>query len=213
MIDLFGIGFIAGLALAIPVGPMALLLIQTTIQKGLAAGLSGGLGMASVDFAYAVAVFSIGGAIASFLGSWGTLVSWIGAAILAVLGLLTVRNNWIQKSITELVTEPQSTSALRSYLKFVLATLVNPPTALYFLALSASLAGKLATPGQSVAAFLSSALIFGLGVFLGSGIWQEALVLSASALRKFLTPTARRWIGVFSGILITSLAVRMVVGS
>jgi threonine/homoserine/homoserine lactone efflux protein len=69
MWDLFTIGFFAGLALAIPVGPMAILLVNTTISRGLRHGVVGALGLATVDGVSALAVFVIGGGIAAALTS------------------------------------------------------------------------------------------------------------------------------------------------
>jgi hypothetical protein len=48
MSDLFVIGFFAGLALAIPVGPMAIMLINTTLEKGWRTGVAGASAMATV---------------------------------------------------------------------------------------------------------------------------------------------------------------------
>ena len=45
MSDLFVIGFFAGLALAIPVGPMAIMLINTTLEKGWRTGVAGASAM------------------------------------------------------------------------------------------------------------------------------------------------------------------------
>jgi threonine/homoserine/homoserine lactone efflux protein len=42
-------GFILGLLVSIPLGPVGALCIQRTISKGYKAGLLGGLGAASVD--------------------------------------------------------------------------------------------------------------------------------------------------------------------
>ena len=49
-------GLAAGLSVAAPVGPMALLCIQRTLRSGLAAGLSTGLGAVTVNVAYATIV-------------------------------------------------------------------------------------------------------------------------------------------------------------
>lgn len=209
MTELFGIGFFAGLALAIPVGPMALLLIQTTLKNGLRVGLVSGLGMASVDWGYALLVFLVGGAISSFLSQWGQVLTWLGSSVLIVLGVLTVRSNWKSSPITESASTTETDSATRSYLKFVAATVVNPPTALYFLALAATLGSKADFSSMSASQVALSAAAFSVGVFIGSGLWQESLAVGSSFLRSHLSPAVRRWIGIASGLLIVGLALRM----
>ena len=49
MNELFTIGFFAGLALAIPVGPMAIMLINTTLEKGWRHGVAGASAMAVTE--------------------------------------------------------------------------------------------------------------------------------------------------------------------
>ena len=210
MIELFGIGFIAGLALAIPVGPMALLLISTTIRSGVNVGLASGLAMATVDFGYAVTVFALGNYLSLVLATWGTALSYLGAGILVFLGGQTIFKNWRSKNQGSNTSEVERTTAGKSFAKFVAATIVNPPTALYFLALAATVSRLSSTANLPEVSVLWQALAFGTGVFIGSGIWQESLVLGAAALRRWLSSSVRRWIGVISGILIVGLAVRMV---
>lgn len=95
--ELFIFGLTAGIALAIPVGPMALLLIDTTLRHGLRVGAAGALAMASVDATYAVVVFLAGSAVASILGTYGIWFSLIGAAILLGLGGQTIYKALSQK--------------------------------------------------------------------------------------------------------------------
>ncbi|MFM5905654.1 MAG: LysE family translocator [Micrococcales bacterium] len=209
--DLFAIGIFAGLALAIPVGPMALLLIQTTIQRGLSAGIAGGLGMATVDFLYAIAAFTMGGLVTTFLGSSGGFLSWVGGLILAGFGARTAVSSWRTRNSNVDSVVTQKITASRNFFRFVAATLVNPPTALYFVALAATFAQKFSRTELCVLEFSSLALTFGLGVFLGSGLWQESLAVGAHTLKKWLSVKAQKWIGVSSGVLIVALAVKMVV--
>jgi len=215
MIELFGIGFIAGLALAIPVGPMALLLIGTTLRGGLRVGLASGLAMAVVDLSYAVFVFVLGSWLNELLDNWGTALTYVGAAILVFLGGQTIYKNWrAVESLGQHANEPaqpDQVSAAKSFAKFVAATAINPPTALYFLALAATVSKLSASNQPNQISILAAALAFGIGVFIGSGIWQESLVLGAAALRRWLSASVRRWIGVVSGALIILLAARMAV--
>ena len=54
-------GMLVGLMVAVPLGPMGVLIIQKTLHKGALAGFIAGMGAASADFFYAlVAAFGLG---------------------------------------------------------------------------------------------------------------------------------------------------------
>lgn len=203
MWELFTIGFMAGLALAIPVGPMAIMLINTTISRGLRHGVVGALGMATVDGAYALAVFVIGGIIAAALTSLKLVFGLIGAGILLVLGIQTAYKNLkllrAQDTLNGKTMDPGSVG--KTFGTFVAATVVNAPTALYFLAIAPNVANM----GYSLTA--TNVLIFVISVFIGSLIWQEALVFTGLAIRGITTNRFRAWIGLVGGGLIVLLAI------
>ena len=201
--ELFIFGLTAGLALAIPVGPMALLLIDTILRHGLRVGAAGALAMASVDATYAVVVFLAGSAVASILGTYGIWFTLIGAAILLGLGAQTIYKALSQRRASQGSTgaRAEATTAGKTFLKFAAATVVNPPTALYFLAITPSLVGL--TGSDPVAATFA----FASGVFLGSAVWQQALALSGAAIRGITTPRVRTWLSLAGGAMIVALAI------
>jgi len=202
MWELFTIGFLAGLALAIPVGPMAILLVNTTISRGLRHGVVGALGMATVDGVYALAVFVIGGIIASALTSLKLVFALVGAAILLFLGVQTLYKNLQLLGKTDLPTNVanEKSSVAKTFGTFVAATVVNPPTALYFLAIAPNVANM----GFELS--FSTATIFALAVLIGSLIWQEALVFVGLAVRGITSNRFRVWLGLLGGLLIIGLA-------
>jgi threonine/homoserine/homoserine lactone efflux protein len=205
MESIFAIGFAAGLALAIPVGPMAILLINTTMAKGWRHGALGALAMATVDGLYAATVFFVGGTISAWLKDWALQLSLGGAAILLYLGITT-----LVKSLKNLRLEAGETIAIsgslaKTFATFFLATVLNPPTALYFLALAPSVA-QLAGGGIA-----NAGLAFASGVFVGSIIWQQSLAFAGVGLRSITHGKLRAWIGALGGTLIIGLAVAMAI--
>lgn len=212
MTELLWVGFFAGLALAIPVGPMAILLVNTTIERGIRHGAVGALAMASIDFSYAFVVFVLGQIIANLLDSFGLWLSLAGAAILLLLGGQTLLQN------VKLFGQPDSVGAsaseskklITTFGKFAGATVLNPPTALYFLAIAPSLTGSNGSSGDATNLILS-ALMFAIGVFFGSVIWQEGLALAGLGLRQITSNKVRPWIGSVGGLLIIGLAVKIAV--
>ena len=205
MNELFTIGFFAGLALAIPVGPMAIMLINTTLEKGWRHGVAGASAMASIDFSYALTVFLLGHAVSSFFSTWGQLLSFFGAAILLALGITTlVRNFKLMKASAEEVSAAKAgATPAKTYLLFAGATILNPPTALYFLGIAPSVAQ---VDSEN---FVLSAFVFAIGVFVGSVIWQQGLALTGTTLRRFAQNKVRIFFGLVGGALIVSLAVSL----
>ena len=203
MWELFTIGFLAGLALAIPVGPMAIMLVNTTISRGLRHGVFGALGMATVDGTYALAVFVVGGIIASTLSAFKLAFGLIGALILLILGIQTLAKNLSlmgKQDLTQAALEKQG-SVAKTFGTFVAATVVNPPTALYFLAIAPNVANM----GFTLDPW--NVAVFSIAVFVGSLIWQEALVFVGLAVRGVTTNRFRVWLGLLGGLLIIGLAI------
>lgn len=205
MAELFAIGFFAGLALAIPVGPMAIMLINTTLEKGWRHGVAGASAMATVDFLYALTVFLLGSAIASFFADWGQLLSQLGALILLALGVIMLVQNidLIRSKATEISEGKSGKTATKTFGLFILATAVNPPTALFFLGIAPSVAQYASSN------ILINAFTFAIGVFVGSAIWQQVLAFTGNTMRKFAQRRVRIFFGLIGGVLIVVLALAL----
>jgi threonine/homoserine/homoserine lactone efflux protein len=60
-------GIFAGFAIAVPVGVIAVLIIETGMIGGLRRGLAAGAGAATVDLLYCASALALGGLISSLL--------------------------------------------------------------------------------------------------------------------------------------------------
>ena len=138
------------------------MLINTTMSRGWRHGVVGALAMAVIDFSYALLVFLVGALIADFLSAWGVLLSLAGAAILLGLGAQTlIRNLRLLNQPDRQSEKPASSGSLaKTFSVFAGATVLNPPTALYFLAIAPTVSTLSASTG------LAPALVFAGGVFL-----------------------------------------------
>ena len=169
--EIFAAGFVAGLALAIPLGPMAILLISTTLKSGRSVGAFGALAMASVDFLYATLVFAFGAGLINWLHDAATALQWIGSAILVFVAarIFISARRWQHLTIAP---DAKTYSRFTTYAKFFGLTILNPATAFYFFGITPSVA--LIAQGSS-----GAFLLFGIGVFIASIIWQLCLVFAA----------------------------------
>jgi threonine/homoserine/homoserine lactone efflux protein len=204
--EIFGAGFIAGLALAIPLGPMAILLIGTTLRSGRSVGTFGALAMATVDACYAAIVFAFGNLVIAALSHWILPLRILGSAILVVIAVKI----WLdsRKTLEMIATSQPSLvqSKALTFAKFSGLTIINPATAFYFVGITPSVSSLNASQGLTI-----GFLIFAGGVFFGSLIWQLTLVQMGSLTAKFTDKKVQNQIQRAGAFLILLLAVGLLI--
>lgn len=193
-------GVIAGLAIAMPVGPIALLILDTGMRRGFRVASAAGAGTASADGVYATLAGLLGAGIATVLASVILPARLLGATVLAFIGL---------RSLLAL-RHPADPNAApsnggrgpgRTYLFFLLLTIVNPTTFLYFSALMLGL--PVLGPGTG------SRLLFAAGAFGASLAWQQLLAVAGALLRGRLSPRVQLGTRLFGALVILGFAVRI----
>jgi threonine/homoserine/homoserine lactone efflux protein len=168
-------GAIAGYAIAIPVGAIAVLIIHTAVSHGLRTGLAAGIGAASADFVYSAIAVVVGGTAAALIAGIETPLR-IGAGIaliaLAVRGFIGLRSTHDPSTAR---VRAAAHSHGRTYLTFLGLTLLNPVTVVYFAALVVGLPnlGGIAERGTFV-----------LAVFAASLSWQSLLAVFGAAVGR-----------------------------
>ena len=194
-------GFVAGLALAIPLGPMALLLISTTLKRGRNVGAFGALAMASVDFAYALIVFAFGSVVVNALVEWQFWLRLLGSLLLVLLAIKIFIDAIKSRGLAMTENESASGSRFKTYAKFFGLTVINPATAFYFFGITPSVAALSSESGTA------SIFYFAFGVFFGSIIWQMSLVGAAQLTRMFTNAKFQMFLQIAGAVLIVALAV------
>ena len=174
-------GLAAGLIIAAPVGPVNLLCIRRTLEKGWKSGMVSGLGAALADTLYgAIAGFSITLAIQLLIREefWIRLV---GGILLMVIGVVYYR-----MPSRSLEAGPDVSSVNSDFVSAFLLNVTNPTTVLSFLAVLATLG-----IGRQRPLWQTSLLV--AGIFCGSMIWWTILVSAANRLRSRITDRTMRW--------------------
>ncbi len=170
-------GVAIGLAVAIPVGPIALLCMRRTLERGFFAGFATGLGAAFADLLYAaIAAFGIA-AIENVLAEYRTPLSFVGGLFLLALAWRTGFHR--SSAVRELRDGARGIpSALIS--GFVL-TATNPLTVLGFVAIFAGFGvGRgLTDTGRAV--------LLIAGVLTGSALWWMALTGVIARIRHLFS--------------------------
>ncbi|MBI3149437.1 MAG: LysE family transporter [Betaproteobacteria bacterium] len=181
-----------GLAVAAPVGPMALLCIERTLARGQVAGLAFGLGIALADAAYA-ALAALGvGTLSELLLASSRPLQVIGGVLMLYFGL---RVALAKPSVAIAGKDPGSNA--RALLTAFALTLANPPTIVFFAGVFAAMSsgGAAARPA-----------VFALGVLTGSALWWLLLSSLVRALGRFLDQRWRRGINLVCGLVVAALA-------
>jgi len=190
-IGLFFKGLLVGFLIATPVGPIGVLCIQRTLNKGKLHGIVSGLGAASADAIYGfIAAFGLT-FISNFLVKEQPWLRLVGGIFLCYMGARVLLSKSEKRATPE-----DGASYVRDYVSAFILTFTNPTTFLAFAAAFAGL-GLVSLIEHHIAALLLVA-----GVFVGSGLWWLILSgITATFLGKLLY-TRPAWLNKISGIII-----------
>lgn len=187
-------GFLIGLSIAAPVGPIGMLCIKRTLTHGRLSGFFTGMGAAVADACYgAVAAFGLVG-ISNILAEYNTLLRIIGGIFLLYLGIKIMRQREITKDVAA-----KHTSLFKDFSVTVLLTLSNPTTIFSFMAIFAGL-------GISGYSNTLSSLVMVSGVFLGSMMWWFALSLSVGLMKHKISERNIHVINMCSGFVLLAFS-------
>ncbi len=197
-------GFLFGLAIAAPVGPIGLLCIQRSLNHGRLAGFLSGLGAATADAFYgSLAAFGLS-LVIGFLVAQQQWLRLGGGLFIIYLGLRTVLASRLAALPTPVQTNPSNKLNLAAmYGSTLLLTLANPVTILSFTAVFAGF-GLGSTDSTGI-----EGVILVLGVFTGSALWWLALSSLAGAFRRRLQQGPLQLINLVSGGFLLTFGVAL----
>ena len=189
-------GFLLAITIAAPVGPTGVLCMQRTLSGGRLYGFISGLGASTAHAIFgSVAAFGLT-FVSSFLAAYqfwfrlgsGLFICYLGAKVFLLIP---------GKRLT-LVT---GMGYVGGYTSIFFLTLLNPITALFFVAVFPVL-GHL-DQGASYA----SAGTLVAGVFAGSTLWWFVLSIVTSVFQERVSPSTMRWVNRISGGLIIAFGI------
>jgi threonine/homoserine/homoserine lactone efflux protein len=187
-------GFLAGFALAAPLGPVAVLCIRRVIAKGRVEGFLTGLGAAVADTTFG-AVAGLGMTyIIGIVKAYETAIGLVGGAIVLIVGILAFR-----APVSEITSASGSETLRRDALSAFTMGITNPATMLGAVGIFAAF-GRIDYHTHPIRAFWLVA-----GVFSGSATWWVVLAMIAGKLKaEGLTPGLRRLNHLSGGIITVS---------
>ena len=193
-------GILAGYGIAIPVGPITILIFDTALRRGFGAALPAAAGAASADLVYATLAAVAGFTLSSRLAPHAQILRLVGAL---VLGAIAAYRLWrLLGARTAAVSPAPVRTPARTYAAFLGLTLTNPLTVTYFAALIIGLQGGTLATGPSKVIFVAAAVA-------ASFSWQVALATAGTLLHHRLPERAALVTGIAGNLVIALLALRL----
>ena len=195
---------LAGYGIAIPVGAIAVLILETGMRRGFRPAFAAGTGAAAADLTYAALAAVAGPPIAAALSSYTRALQSGSAALLLAIGL---RGLWAAKR--NAAGPPAGSNlargALRTFWQFLGLTLLNPLTVAYFAAL---------VLGRGPENSLSPAgrLAFVAGAWLASWSWQSLLAASGALAQRLLSRRAQQLTTILGNAVVIGFGLRILAG-
>lgn len=197
VLNLFLKGWMAGLVIAMPFGPIGMICLQHSLVRGLTYGLAAGLGVAAADAIYGGFVGFGSAMLSNILITHQIWFQLAGSLFLCYLGLAILFTKQ-----TALETEEKGIASLpQVFFKTFLITITNPLTLLSFVGIYTGMGIQLDSYKTL------SALILGAGVFMGSAVWWLIMSSGASVLRKKINLKPSSYMNKFTGSLILLFAI------
>ncbi|MEI7524628.1 MAG: LysE family transporter [Mariniphaga sp.] len=191
-------GFMIGMAVSIPLGPLGMLCIKRTVNKNWKSGFLSGLGIAASDAIYAIiAGFSLT-IIIDFINSYEIYFKILGASMVIFLGLYIFLSN-PAKEIQKF--KQKGTSYLQDFLTAFLLTVTNPLSVFVFIAIFTSYSLVL-QPSHPIEALM----IVG-GIFSGGATWWFIITGLAFLFKHKLTIDTLWWANKIIGLGVILIAV------
>lgn len=201
--EAFLAGVIAGYGIAIPVGAIALLIIQVGIKCGFRCAFMAGAGAATADLIYAGLAVVGGAALAQLIDSAGSAFRVGSGLVLVAIAVVGLRR--ASKPVEQAdVAMPNRSELASTYARFLGLTVINPTTIIYFAAV---------VVGLGVASGLtpSGGILFCLGAFAASLSWQTLLAFTGASAGRRMSPKVQTVAMLVGNVLILLLAVAIII--
>ncbi len=202
---LIGLGLCVGLLIAIPVGPVNILCIQRTLERGFWGGIAAGLGAVFADgLLVAFAAFGMT-AIADLMENHKIEVQLIGGLIISAFGLRL------------LFFHPKMTTPLGEESSLAINTGTIPQTFFLTVTNPGAILGVFAIIGGVVGSVLGrfdsymSALILVMAVMGGSLIWWFSLSWLIATMRHHLNEKRLKIINQAAGLILLAFAIALLI--
>jgi threonine/homoserine/homoserine lactone efflux protein len=201
-IELFWKGIIVGLMVSIPLGPIGVLCVQRTLNKGHRSGFVSGLGAAMADMIFAM-IAGLGITfIIRFIQEKHIYFQIIGGIIVIILGVHIFYTNPVRQLRMQRMNRNKLS---QDFFSVFFLTITNPMAIFFFLAMFAGI--NIATGPMSIIHLITMVS----GVFVGSAAWWFLLSTFVNFWRDRFRLKNIWWMNKVAGVVIFVLGIAAIV--
>ncbi|MBO7337446.1 MAG: LysE family translocator [Paludibacteraceae bacterium] len=191
-------GILLGIFISIPVGPIAVLCIQRTLDRGKYHGWITGLGASLSDVLYStLAVYGLS-FVVDFIQTHQFFIEIIGAVVIFLFGYFLFRSN---PSVNLTANREKKESYLQDFVTAFAITISNPLIIFLFIPLFAQF------DFVTAEASIDKIAIAMFAVFVGGALWWFALTSVVNLFRRKINVRGLGLINRISGGILMGLAV------
>ena len=191
---LFIKGILMGLLVSAPLGPVGVVCIQRTINRGVKSGFISGLGAAAADTVYAIiAVLGLGFVI-TFIKEEKYWIQLVGALIII---LFAIKIFYTNPAVEIRNKRNKKNKPLEEFISVFFVTLSNPGVFFAFIAFFA----WFNVVGEENAGYFSALVLIG-GIFTGALSWWYILSAVINKYRKRIRLKNIWWLNKIMGIIV-----------
>ena len=179
-------GAALGLSVAAPFGPVSLICVQQSLNRGYRYGVISGFGAATSQGIFATAAIISAGSVSVAMMPWSSTIRLLSAVVLVCLGIWTILRARSVPTPAGLV------SMRKAYASTLLLSLSNPMTVIPYLAFATVVAeGRMGNAALSLWSVP--------GVIVAAGTWYACLSLVTSIMRSSISPGMIRFLNLAAG--------------
>lgn len=197
-------GVIVGIGVSMPLGPMAMMVVQRTLNKGRRYGLLSGVGVGVADIIFSIfAVFGLS-VIINFILQYQDVFKFAGALVLFFIGvrIFLIHPNRIKKDMLANGNDEKPLSIITS---MALLTFSSPVSILLVMGAFTTM-GVVKNENNT-----TDVMLVVLGVAIGCMIWWTLLTFVLNLLRSKVRIRHLFWINRLVGLGIVALGVFMLI--
>ncbi len=193
-------GVFVGLGIAMPVGALALLVMDIGVRRGFTPAVAAGAGAATSHLIHAVAAVVVATVFSSFVESNADLFLLVGGLTLVVYGLVGL---YRFRTRTEPEESPEDRSTGATVAVFAGLGLMSAASLVYFMAVVLGRAGELIGSGGDKTAYL-------FGAFAAALAWYTAIAAYSGSTNHYLPAWARVLSRLVGSLIVLVLGMRFV---
>jgi len=187
-------GILMGLLVSAPLGPVGVICIQRTINRGVKSGFISGVAAASADTVYAIIAILGLGFVINFIKEEKYWIQLVGAFLII---LFAVKIFYTNPAVEIRNKRNKKRKPLEEFISIFFVTLSNPGVFFAFLAFFA----WFNVVGDENAGYVSSLILVG-GIFTGALSWWYALSAVINKYRQKIRLKNIWWLNKIMGIIV-----------